>query len=77
MKVYLKTTITLLCLSQAWTSNVICPGHYINIFFKLSLEYIFLKIVRKCMNKKNPEQITSGRFNYLLNLGRVTKQCFD
>jgi hypothetical protein len=36
------------------------------------------------MNKKNPEQISSGSFNYLLNLGRVTsevrgvaKQCFD
>jgi hypothetical protein len=33
-------------------------------------------------NKKNPEQISSGCFNYLLNLGRVTservaKQCFD
>ena len=24
------------------------------------------------MNKKNPEQISSGSFNYLLNLGRVT-----
>jgi hypothetical protein len=24
------------------------------------------------MNKKNPEQIGSGSFNYLLNLGRVT-----
>ena len=24
------------------------------------------------MNKKNPEQISSGGFNYLLNLGRVT-----
>ena len=23
------------------------------------------------MNKKNPEQISSGGFNYLLNLGRV------
>ena len=23
------------------------------------------------MNKKNPEQISSGSFNYLLNLGRV------
>jgi hypothetical protein len=33
------------------------------------------------MNKKNTEQISSGNFNYLLNLGRVTsvsgvaKQC--
>jgi hypothetical protein len=26
------------------------------------------------MNKKNPEQISSGSFNYLLNLGRVTSE---
>jgi hypothetical protein len=26
------------------------------------------------MNKKNPEQISSGSFNYLLNLGMVTSE---
>jgi hypothetical protein len=26
------------------------------------------------MNKKNPEQIRSGSFNYLLNLGSVTSE---
>ena len=26
------------------------------------------------MNKKNPEQISSGSFNYLLNLGRVMSE---
>ena len=26
------------------------------------------------MNKKNPEQISSGSFNYLLNLGRVSQR---
>ena len=26
------------------------------------------------MNKKNPEQISSGSFYYLLNLGRVTSE---
>ena len=26
------------------------------------------------MNKKKPEQISSGSFNYLLNLGRVTSE---
>jgi hypothetical protein len=26
------------------------------------------------MNKKNPEQIGLGSFNYLLNLGRVTSE---
>jgi hypothetical protein len=26
------------------------------------------------MNKKNPEQISSGSFNYLLNLGRITSE---
>jgi hypothetical protein len=26
------------------------------------------------MNKKNPDQISSGSFNYLLNLGRVTSE---
>ena len=26
------------------------------------------------MNKKNSEQISSGSFNYLLNLGRVTSE---
>ena len=29
------------------------------------------------MNKKNPEQISSGSFNYLLNLGRVTSEDFQ
>ena len=26
------------------------------------------------MNKQNPEQISSGNFNYLLNLGRMTSE---
>jgi hypothetical protein len=38
----------------------------------------WIYVLKVVMNKKNPEQISSGSFNYLLNLGRgVVKQCFD
>jgi hypothetical protein len=33
-----------------------------------------LNVLKVVMNKKNPEQISSGSFNYLLNLGRVTSE---
>ena len=44
---------------------------------KCDIEYMSLRRI-----KKNPEQLSSGCFNYLLNLGRVTservaKHCFD
>jgi hypothetical protein len=31
-------------------------------------------VLKVVMNKKNPEQISSGSFNYLLNLGRVLRE---
>jgi hypothetical protein len=34
----------------------------------------WIYVLKVVMNKKNPEQISSGSFNYLLNLGRVTSE---
>ena len=34
----------------------------------------WIYVLKVDMNKKNPEQISSGSFNYLLNLGRVMSE---
>ena len=60
-------------------TSLVCKSP-IKVEIKMCHWIYVLKVV---MNKKNPEQISSGSFIYLLNLGRVTsvsgvaKECFD